>query len=554
MKPVSLHKQSAPDPAYMLPWFGTLAVFAAYLLVNVWLYDRVMELIKHVANPIFVMLLVAVTVCGQLLTIWQARHLLAEGKYLGFLIHRFKSSEGGDRTGRILALQDSLHTAPVGLEVPQLFQQLQRKNAEPVVYDQARLQHEVENFHATIQRRTTLAQYIANTLIGLGLFGTFLGLIVTLKEVAALIGLFGVAGNEGSDMMAQFFQKMSGPLAGMGDAFVASLLGLGGSIVNNVQLLATRKLQRVLSARAETAYLTLAETVCIYPEEQAEKAHGLDVATGRIQLQEMRAIRAEMHEQTDAILVASSRMRQASEPLAKLLENLEQRTAAQAKDRPQLEHIAATMEQRLGALVHKFEETQQAHQGLLGSIRAMETHLAGIAVSQSGAADDQKSASRKLGELTAASVQDAELSRQALREHVEHLRQSLGEDMRQLNELMQANLREQREHGHTLSGIHGGAQGTQVAVETVGAQLLQQGQQLHPQLVSIIARIDQLEISLAARSSSDTWEANVLRGAMQQHAQSQLQSQQQQEEKKEQKEKKEAQEEQLAAGDPQQSS
>lgn len=501
MKPISLPKQSAPDPAYLLPWVGTLAVFFMYVLVNALLFKRVMQLMEHVANPYFVILLIVVTVSGQLLTIWQTWRFLAEGNYLTQLVQRFRSAKGQDRQAKLANLNDSLHHAPAGLEVRALFQQLQREDGEVQVHDAARLQHQADNFKQNIQRRTTLVQYIANTLIGLGLFGTFLGLIVTLKEVAALIGLFGVAGTAGSDMMAQFFQKMSGPLAGMGDAFVASLLGLGGSIVNNVQLLATRRLQRVLCARAEAAYLSVADAICQPAAAQAEERQSVgSSADGHAQLQEIRAIRSEMHQQTEAILLASSRMRQASEPLVKCLETLEKRTAAQAQDRPQLEQIAATMEQRLAALVHKFEDTQQAHQGLLASVRAMETHLAGIAVGQTEVNDDQRSVSRKLSDLIAAANEDAELSRHAMREHAENLRSGLGQDLRQLAELIDATLREQREHGQVFNSILTGTSGTQVAVETVGAQLLQQGQQLQPQLIEIIARIDKLDLNLASRA------------------------------------------------------
>ncbi|ALU90229.1 centriolin protein [Herbaspirillum rubrisubalbicans M1] len=528
MKPISLPKQSAPDPAYLLPWTGTLAVFVMYVMINVWLYESVMKLIKQAANPFFVVLLVIVTVCGQLLTIWQTRHLLTEGKYLEWLIRRFKSAEGQDQSTKLANLNDSLHTGSAALEVRELFQQLLRKDGQPLTHDPVRLQHQADSFVLNIQRRTTLPQYIANTLIGLGLFGTFLGLIVTLKEVAALIGLFGVAGTEGSDMMAQFFQKMSGPLAGMGDAFVASLLGLGGSIVNNVQLLATKKLQRVLCVRAELAYMSTADAVCAPAQAQDGERQALqlagDPAAGLAQLQEMRAIRSEMHQQTDAILLASSRMRQVSEPLTKWLESLEKRTAAQAMDRPQLEHIAATMEQRLGSLVHKFEETQQAHHGLLTSVRAMEVHLAGIAVGQTELSEDQKNASRKLGELLAATAQDAELSRQAMREHADSIRNGLGQDMRQVAELIDASLREQREHGLALSNIQGAASGTQVAVETVGAQLLQQGQQLQPQLIEIIARIDKLDISIVAKAQAQSqWAIPDLQAFAEKHVQDPLQ-------------------------------
>ncbi|MDR9834755.1 centriolin protein [Herbaspirillum huttiense] len=503
MKPVSLPKQSAPDPAYVLPMIGTLAVFAMYMLVNGLLYGRVKELMEHVANPYFVILLVVVTIIGQLLTLWQTWRLLGEGNYLGLLVRRFKSSETQDRRAKLANLNDTLAGVPAGLEVRTLFQQLLSKDGTAPVHDPARLQHQADSFALEIQRRTTLTQYIANTLIGLGLFGTFLGLIVTLKEVAALIGLFGVAGSGGSDMMAQFFQKMSAPLAGMGDAFVASLLGLGGSIVNNVQLLATRKLQRVLCNRAEAAYMSVADAVCVPADgEPDEQQMRNDFSVAQAQLQEIRSIRNEMHQQTEAVLLASSRMRQASEPLVKCLEGLEKRTAAQAQDRPQLEQIAATMEQRLGALVHKFEDTQQAHQGLLTSVRAMEVHLAGIAMGQAEVSDDQRSVSRKLSDLITAATQEAELARQAMREHADTLRSAVGQDLRQVSELIESNLREQREQGQALSSMQTSTRSTQVAVETVGAQLLQQGQQLQPHLIEIIARIDKLDMNAAARAQA----------------------------------------------------
>jgi len=175
MKPITLPKQPAPDPAYLLPWAGTLAVFAMYVLVNIWLYERVMQLIQHVANPFFVMLLVAVTVCGQLMTIWQTWRFLGEARSLDLLTRRLRSSENQDRKTRLVNLDDSLNSIPAGQDVRALFQNLLRKDGEALVHDPARLQHQADNFAQSIQRRTTLVQYIANTLIGLGLFGTFLG-------------------------------------------------------------------------------------------------------------------------------------------------------------------------------------------------------------------------------------------------------------------------------------------------------------------------------------------------------------------------------------------
>ncbi len=499
MKITNLNKPAAAaDPAYLLPWIGTLSVFAVYVLVNLMLFNRVMELLKHVANPFFVVLLVVITVAGQLLTIGQTWRLLAEGKHLDFLTGRLRSHEGEDRAAQAQALHESLKTGGMGLQVTALFGQLLKKDGQAVAHDQARLQQHFDGFGGDIQRRTILAQYIANTLIGLGLFGTFLGLIVTLKEVAALIGLFGTVGAEGSsDMMAQFFQKMSAPLGGMGDAFVASLLGLGGSIVNNLQLLATRKLQRVLVGRAEENYFLAAEAICM-PHGIDQAAVQQDMTVGEGQLKEMRAIRTEMHQQTEAILLASSRMRQVTEPLVKSVDSLEKLVTAQAKDRPQLEQIAAAMEQRIGVLVHKFEETQQAHHGLLNAVRAVETHLGGISGLTDGMADEQRAVSRKLSELTSTTVLEGELQRQALREQCDSLKTVLHDDLRQVSISLEDSARTQREQALALGGIDANSRAVAVAVETAGHQLLQQGAELQPQLTEIIARVDKLDITLGA--------------------------------------------------------
>lgn len=70
-------------------------------------------------------------------------------------------------------------------------------------------------------------RYITNTLIFLGLLGTFWGLVLTVGGFAELIaGL-----NFSDEAVLQSMQVgLSRPLAGMATAFTSSLLGLGGSL------------------------------------------------------------------------------------------------------------------------------------------------------------------------------------------------------------------------------------------------------------------------------------------------------------------------------------
>lgn len=70
-------------------------------------------------------------------------------------------------------------------------------------------------------------RYITNTLIFLGLLGTFWGLIMTVGGFADLIGTLNF---EDESVMSAMQTGMARPLGGMATAFTSSLLGLGGSL------------------------------------------------------------------------------------------------------------------------------------------------------------------------------------------------------------------------------------------------------------------------------------------------------------------------------------
>lgn len=71
-------------------------------------------------------------------------------------------------------------------------------------------------------------RYITNTLIFLGLLGTFWGLIMTVGGFADLIGGLNFADDA---VLTTMQAGLSKPLAGMATAFTSSLMGLAGSLV-----------------------------------------------------------------------------------------------------------------------------------------------------------------------------------------------------------------------------------------------------------------------------------------------------------------------------------
>ena len=79
-----------------------------------------------------------------------------------------------------------------------------------------------------IEEERDSVRYITNTLIFLGLLGTFWGLIITVGSFAELL----INIDFSDETVLQTMQLgMAGPLSGMATAFTSSLLGLAGSLV-----------------------------------------------------------------------------------------------------------------------------------------------------------------------------------------------------------------------------------------------------------------------------------------------------------------------------------
>lgn len=77
-----------------------------------------------------------------------------------------------------------------------------------------------------------ITRYIVNTLIFLGLLGTFYGLATTVPALVETIqSLTPDEGEDGSDVFSRLQTGLESQLGGMGVAFASSLLGLAGSLV-----------------------------------------------------------------------------------------------------------------------------------------------------------------------------------------------------------------------------------------------------------------------------------------------------------------------------------
>ncbi len=90
----------------------------------------------------------------------------------------------------------------------------------------------LESVAQRIDEDREITRYLSNTLIFLGLLGTFYGLATTVPALVDTIRSLNAAdGETGADIFARLQDGLEQQLGGMGTAFSSSLLGLAGSLI-----------------------------------------------------------------------------------------------------------------------------------------------------------------------------------------------------------------------------------------------------------------------------------------------------------------------------------
>lgn len=112
--------------------------------------------------------------------------------------------------------------------------------------EQTAIEHELAKASSRLSRRNALPQYLSGLLVGMGLLGTFIGLLSTLNDISALIGSFADLDMNTANPIVVFrnmIERMKAPMQSMGIAFSASLFGLLGSIVLGLMMVAIKRFQ-----------------------------------------------------------------------------------------------------------------------------------------------------------------------------------------------------------------------------------------------------------------------------------------------------------------------
>lgn len=113
---------------------------------------------------------------------------------------------------------------------------------------------ELERFAARQQRRLILSNFMSGMMVGMGLLGTFIGLLGALAEIGKLIGSFSLGAGMADPISAitQLVERLTSPMQAMGVAFSASLFGVLGSLIMGLLMVAVRSASSDLVALVQS--------------------------------------------------------------------------------------------------------------------------------------------------------------------------------------------------------------------------------------------------------------------------------------------------------------
>lgn len=244
----------AREPDLVSPWivaFGPSALLLMVALTVFW--DAVVNSIASTPHPelvygIFAAYLVGLVLCGRALYRYQGE--------AAFTRHWIGLPSNSARREFVERREHQRKW----LSYPTL---ASLTSSLPSAERHAKFERELLAVEAAFGEKLALPNYLAGALVGLGLVGTFVGLLGTLEDLGTVFGALGNAGDSSVNPTAVFadmVKKLQDPMKGMGTAFVSSLYGLLGSLVLGLCALSVSKLANVALdtlAQAERAYAAL---------------------------------------------------------------------------------------------------------------------------------------------------------------------------------------------------------------------------------------------------------------------------------------------------------
>ncbi len=335
---------------YYLVGIPVLLLFLGTILF----FDPIAATVRGNPHPQINYVIFALFVIGSVLMLMHVRRINQEG----LLVHDFMNKlKNGDKPAVVEAWLK--HVNGKGrYDVADLLHEVLTLNGRVVgAVEHAAVEAEVERFQAQQQRRLLLAQYFSGLMVGMGLFGTFIGLLGALQEIGKLIGGFAIGPGMSDPVAAvsELVTRLTEPMKAMGVAFSASLFGVLGSMVMGMLMVFVK------GGAAELVSLVHSRMSWLMDLSQATGAEGtidMDVQPLQEALSELAQHSPLLQALTQALDQSERRVRQLVDTNTALAARLEQTAQTQERLSEQVSLQTNDQKSMINA-VNKLSEVQQ---------------------------------------------------------------------------------------------------------------------------------------------------------------------------------------------------
>lgn len=211
--------------------------FALLLLAAILYRSAIIKTIASNPHPQINYIIFAIILIGGILIMRIIHRLMDEAEQLSIFTEAQKNGASADELKEI-ALNSNAEMAHV-------LRMIASSTGHAIMHqEQVAIENEVKKLRERLTARNALPQFFSGLLVGMGLLGTFIGLLATLDDIATLISSFSNLDIKTADPIAIFGQmvtKMEAPMHSMGIAFSASMYGLLGSIILSFMMVSVRR-------------------------------------------------------------------------------------------------------------------------------------------------------------------------------------------------------------------------------------------------------------------------------------------------------------------------
>jgi hypothetical protein len=237
------------------------------LIAAVVFWPQILSTVQSNPHPQINYVIFVLTVIGFVQVLWHVRRLNREGDVINAF---FKGCENGGSAELVFEKLDKQGKLS-GSDATSVLEFLAAlHNQTPGALQHAAIESEITRFQARQNRRLLFVQFMAGMMVGVGLLGTFIGLLGALAEIGKLIGSFNLSTGIDNPVAAisELVTRLTAPMQAMGVAFSASLFGVLGSLIMGLLMVSVR------GAASDLTSILHSKVTQVIDFSQSGQAHG----------------------------------------------------------------------------------------------------------------------------------------------------------------------------------------------------------------------------------------------------------------------------------------